>query len=194
MDFWKFIETHAAAAPSIEAACGALEMALQELPEPEVLAYCQEFYAAMDKAYTWDLWGVAYLIQGGCSDDAFMDFRSCLVACGQDIFERAVADPEFLLSIPQSNLSALFEEGILYVGPAVYESISGQTPQRPVGPSDPLGAPWEETREDLMQRFPKAWALYGWEEPQAASMAQPPIIATPPNVTPPPSKPWWKFW
>lgn len=194
MDFWKFIETHAVTAPSIEAACGALEAALQNLTEPEVLEYCQGFDAAMDKAYTWDLWGIAYLVNGGCSDDTFMDFRSCLVACGQNIFERAVADPESLLSIPQSNLSALFEEGILYVGPTVYESISGKTPQRRVSPSDPRGAPWDETREDLMRRFPKAWTQYGWEEQPAASIASPPIIATPPNITSPPSKPWWKFW
>lgn len=182
MDFWKFVETHAATAPSIEAACGALEAALANVTEAEVLEYCQGFYVAMDKAYTWDLWGVAYLIQGGCSDDAFMDFRSCLIACGQDIFERAVADPESLLSIPQSNLSTLFEEGLLYVGPAVYESISGHAPARPVSPAEPSGSAWEETREDLMQRFPKAWAQYGWEE-------QPDEV-----IVPLPSKPWWRFW
>lgn len=182
MDFWKFIETHAMSAPSLEAACGALETALKNLSEPEVLEYCQAYDEAMDKAYTWELWGVAYLIQGGCSDDAFMDFRACLVACGQDIFEKAVADAESLMSIPGSNLSALFEEGLLYVGPTVYESMSGKAPERRASPTDPAGEPWEETREDLMRRFPKVWEQYGWE-------AQPTT-----HIPPPPNKPWWKFW
>jgi len=48
----------------------------------------------MDEAYTWELWGVAYLINGGCSDYSFMDFRGSLIAMGKEIFDKEISDAE----------------------------------------------------------------------------------------------------
>ena len=46
--------------------------------------------------YTWDLWGVAYILKGGCSDDGFEYFRAWLIARGRDFVAQALADPEGL--------------------------------------------------------------------------------------------------
>jgi hypothetical protein len=37
----------------------------------EVVGYQQQFTAQLSRAYRWDLWGAAYLMEGGCSDDGF---------------------------------------------------------------------------------------------------------------------------
>jgi len=50
----------------------------------------------MADSYRVDLWGAAYLINGGCSDDAFEYFRGWLIVQGRGTYERIVADPPIL--------------------------------------------------------------------------------------------------
>ena len=47
-----------------------------------------------DAAYRTDVWALAYLLRGGCSDDSFMEFRAWLILLGRRIYEEAVADPD----------------------------------------------------------------------------------------------------
>src|SRR5271169_5861141 len=54
------------------------------------------FDSMMDRAYSYGLWGAAYVIHGGCGDDAFTDFRASLISRGKEAFERAIRDPDSL--------------------------------------------------------------------------------------------------
>ena len=54
------------------------------------------------RAYRWDSWAAAYSIGSGCSDDGFTDFRYFLISMGREVFERALADPESLLSVARA--------------------------------------------------------------------------------------------
>jgi hypothetical protein len=51
------------------------------------------------RAYDWTLWGAAYLMKGGCSDDAFDYFQGWLVAQGRETWERAVHHPDSLAEL-----------------------------------------------------------------------------------------------
>ena len=42
----------------------------------------------MDDSYRWDLWGAAYLANGGCSDDGFDYFRGWLIGQGRKVSAR----------------------------------------------------------------------------------------------------------
>ncbi len=53
----------------------------------------------IEPAHQWLLWGAAYLIRGGCSDDSFDYFKGWLVAQGRTTFEAAVADPDSLVAV-----------------------------------------------------------------------------------------------
>lgn len=67
------------------------------LPVDDLRAFVEAFEARMDEAYgppKQGLWAVASDIGGGCSDDAFDDFRSWLVSMGRRAFEAAVRDPD----------------------------------------------------------------------------------------------------
>lgn len=46
------------------------------------------------RAYRSDVWAMAYLLNGGCSDDDFDAFRCWLILQGQEAFETALGDPE----------------------------------------------------------------------------------------------------
>ena len=45
-----------------------------QLPAAEIEAFDRLLYEKIDAAYRWSLWGAAYVINGGCSDDGFEYF------------------------------------------------------------------------------------------------------------------------
>ena len=72
---------------------------LKKLSPEEIISYQEQFDSLFDKAYRWDLWGAAYLIGGGCSDDGFMDFRYGLISRGRKVYEDALNNPDSLASL-----------------------------------------------------------------------------------------------
>jgi hypothetical protein len=72
---------------------------LVNLPEQEILDFAHHWDAASSRAYRRDLWGAAYLINGGCSDDGFQYFRWWLILQGRDVYDAATADPDTLADV-----------------------------------------------------------------------------------------------
>ena len=72
-DFWNIIDKAKEAKNAAEI-YAIIYRELNQLKVEELVLY-SIFYALFNKAYTWNLWNVASIIQGGCGDDAFMDFR-----------------------------------------------------------------------------------------------------------------------
>ena len=181
MNFWGIVESSTPRPFSVEGATKRLVSVLTTMGEVEVLEFCREFDRRMDEAYTWELWGVAYLIHGGCGDDSFLDFRSSLIAQGREIYEKAIEDAESLISIDRSELEEMFEEGYSYAPTRAYEQMTGSAPDTGVSRKpEPTGTRWDETRESLQDAFPRAWDVYGWEDEDSSPPA--------------PRRPWWKLW
>src|SRR5512139_441856 len=111
-DFWSLIEeartSVAAGIPdgpvgSEEEASATAERAagiLAGRPPADIVAAAQPLWDLMADSYRGDLWAAAYLINGGASDDGFDYFRGWLIAQGQAMFERAIADPDGLSDHP----------------------------------------------------------------------------------------------
>ena len=72
--FWQVIE-HARFAQDRDAHVKALRTALRKLSLEELISFEVAFRRYLNTAYTWDLWGAAYVINGGCSDDGFGSYR-----------------------------------------------------------------------------------------------------------------------
>ncbi|HYQ04670.1 MAG TPA: DUF4240 domain-containing protein [Polyangiaceae bacterium] len=141
-----------------------LQELLGELSPAEVLEFQRELDERMNAAYRWDLWGAAYLIEGGCSDDGFTDFRSWLISMGRDVYDAAVRDPETLVEVADADgVEATSFEEFQYVPSQVYEEKAGQEmPDTGVmHPEEPAGEQWSEEGDDLSRLFPKLWAQYG---------------------------------
>ncbi|WP_405796887.1 DUF4240 domain-containing protein [Streptomyces sp. NBC_01506] len=75
-------------------------------PAEEIVAAQQSLWDLMADSYTSPLWAAAYITNGGCSDDGFDYFRAWLLARGQQVFERVVADPDTLAELPVVRASA----------------------------------------------------------------------------------------
>ncbi|MEU0689576.1 DUF4240 domain-containing protein [Streptomyces uncialis] len=99
----------------------------------EIVAYAARFDAAEGALYRWDVWGAAFLIGGGCSDDSFEDFRAAVIALGRLWHQRVVADPDSLAGHPVVRRAAgrgvrpeaFFREGVDYAAREAFYRITG---------------------------------------------------------------------
>jgi len=69
--FWEIIKNSGAGRADCEEQTERLTSILAELPAQEIIEFDRIFFAKRVLAYRWDIWGVAYLVNGGCSDDGF---------------------------------------------------------------------------------------------------------------------------
>ena len=74
----------------------ALYAELVQLPTLKLSAWQDLQYAYMVLACTRKLFGAAVLINGGSSDDRFLDFTAWLVMQGKNVYESALAAPDSL--------------------------------------------------------------------------------------------------
>lgn len=159
--------------------CELLKDELTSLEGGELREFINHFDTADAGAYTWALWGAAYVMSGGCSDDSFSDFRATLISHGRDFYERSLADPDSLAELTFEDEEDVCYEGFQYVKNDVAEEKLGEIPNRVVSfPDEPSGEAWEEDSVD--QLFPKLAVKYSGGFDRAASSR--------------PKKPWWKFW
>ena len=94
--FWNIVErVHTATPGDMDSKCALLKQELARLPENDAADFARHFDEKMDRAFDWSLWGAAYVINGGCSDDTFSDFRASLISRGpQGLRSRARRNPD----------------------------------------------------------------------------------------------------
>jgi len=162
--FWTIIEkVHRDSSGDMDKKCEMLEAELRCLPLDEVRSFNRHFDECEDRAYTWELWAAAYIIGGGCSDDAFSDFRATLISMGRQTFEQALADPQSLADMGYDAKIAHYE-GYQYVPTSVEAALGdGQTfPRYQPHPSEPSGQPWDEnTVTELYPRLAENYDCRG---------------------------------
>jgi hypothetical protein len=90
------------------------------------------------ESYRTDLWGAAYLINGGCSGDGFEYFRGWLLVQGRAVYERVVADPDALADLPAIQAAAAAGRDDIECEPAL--GIASDAHQAATGAELPPGA------------------------------------------------------
>jgi len=166
--FWSIIAEVAPYAADREKQIATLRASLEKLALREIEGFELIFAQQMHASYSWDLWGAAYIIQGGASDDGFEYFRRWLISRGREVFERAKADPDSLagLAMPDSVEDREFEE-IAYIALDVWGEKSGRDPEAMPNPAPmaigekPSGVQFSEDPAALKKRYPKLWARFG---------------------------------
>jgi Protein of unknown function (DUF4240) len=89
--FWALIEAaRTATGGDCQAQTAQLVAALCQRPVAEVLDWDRIQDELWVESYHRDLWGAAYLINGGCSDDGFDYFRGWLLGQGPVIWQAAL--------------------------------------------------------------------------------------------------------
>jgi len=153
--FWKLIEqAKAEMTPALSNQPDILQKKLEALPPPKIVEFDRMFTKLINDAYRWDLWAAAYIIEGGCSDDGFRDFRAGLIALGRDVYYAALTDPNTLARQPTRGVD-FSQEGMLYAAMQAYEAVTGETlPDHELPhPEEPVGQRWEEAT--VAEKYPE---------------------------------------
>lgn len=167
--FWKLIEASRRrfdplqANGNMERQREELRHLLLELPPKQIIAFRDRLREQMDLAFRWDLWGAAYIIASGCSDDSFVYFRYWLISMGQSVFQEALKNPESLAAVVDApGIEDIFFEEFSYVPAEAYEEATGHEIPSYTGSVRrlPRGDKWSSTGDDLQRRFPALWAKY----------------------------------
>ncbi len=154
-DFWAIVDV---GKDSEEPEVAVHAELLRHKPD-EIVAYQRHFDRLVVKAYRWDLWGAAYISEGGCSDDGFIDFRYALISRGRDVYERALEDPD---SIVDADVAS--NEDFGYIASDAYEELTGEEMPRDdiEWPDEPIGEEWDfDLASENERRLPRLWARFG---------------------------------
>ncbi len=158
-EFWSIVDAaRRDAGADIEARVDVLEQQLARLGLSEIQEFQNRYDEAIHKANRWDLWGAAYLMNGGCSDDGFRYFCHWLISEGRETFERALNDPDSLAELPRKEYFEL--ESFAYVALKVFEDKGGGELERDfsIEMAMPAGEEWSE--DELPALYPKLAQKY----------------------------------
>jgi hypothetical protein len=165
--FWNLIEkSREASQGDPDDQLAQLETLLGELEPEQLVEFDRLFSKYHNEAYTWPLWGAAYIIGGGCSDDGFMDFRGWLIARGQQVYEAALASPDSLAEVVSVDDECQVE-GFQYLPRQVWAEATGRDesefPAHDIAyRAEPEGTQWEEDDPDALNALlPKLAKKFG---------------------------------
>ncbi len=149
-DFWTLIERTRTSNLPRQAAT--LTDRLNELPPADIEAFATHYAAILDRMFRWDLWGAAFALMDGCSDDMFDYFCDWLISRGRKTVDAVLEDPASLVEADLPH-DPTFEE-LRHVAFRVYEEKTGQPmayPARQV--EEPTGEPFDE--DTVYELFPR---------------------------------------
>ncbi len=167
--FWAIIgmTTEFESDPKLQLAT--LRAVLSTLSIDEIEAYEAAFDDLMVRSYSWDLWGAAYVVHGGASDDGFEYFRCWLISKGRKVFDRVAADPDSLADMLAPTVEGVLEfEQFAYVARDVWGEKTGHSGSEMPNAAEmiypgrePSGTRFDEDAAYLAKRYPKLWRRFG---------------------------------
>lgn len=151
--FWNIVAAPGASQVSQDARNEAIKERLDRLDEESRRRF-GIIYDQLDRAaYRWDLWGAAYQINGGCSDDGFDYFRAWLISRGRAVYEAALENPDSLAGhLDEDEDGDGYEnEDFLHLA----REALGEAVLEPF-PGDPSGEAWDFDDEgEMARRYPR---------------------------------------
>jgi hypothetical protein len=143
---------------------GEVERQLRALSSDEIKSFQEIFLDKLNEAYDLRLWGAAYLINGGCSDDGFEYFRCWLISRGRKVFETALVDADALIDVVKTNSrDEIYElEFLLYAARKAHRQSVGKEMDGPRRKRAELkGDGWDfDDRDEMAENLPRLTAIY----------------------------------
>jgi len=158
--FWKLVEQSRRGAADVDEQLEKLHAFVRELDPQGILEFDRCFHECVRDAFRGDLWAVAYILNGGCSDDGFDYFLGWLIAQGRLYYEAALKNPE--RAGDRVELGDIVECGRIWsVAARAYEDKTGKTDFYETAPQSVphlIGESFEEDNvealyPELAQRF-----------------------------------------
>lgn len=161
-NFWSIIDSaYSSHRHSDEQVLETLRRLLAQLPTDALESFVKTLTRLLAASYSSELWGAAYLIGGGCSDDRFKYFRGWLIMQGRRVYEDALLEPDSLAKVVQGPGAEL--EKFFSIVHGAYRLATGNDLEG-LGEERPdLGAGWDfDDRIEMKRRYPRLWERFGW--------------------------------
>ncbi len=128
----------------------------------EIIEFDRLLCQLLNESYTWELWGAAYIINDGCSDDGFDYFRAWLISQGREVFENANKNPDSLAGIEDLEENVEFEE-LLYAANRAYEKVTGEEMTLIPNSLPLLDEGWDfDDTVEMKKRYPRLCKRFNW--------------------------------
>jgi len=99
---------------------------LQSLPPAEMIGFRLRTDKLLYDTYNANMWCAAYIMNGGCSDDSFEYFRLWVISRGKDVYQKAKANPDTLISQVAKEQDFYDFESFWYVALTAFEKKTGK--------------------------------------------------------------------
>lgn len=120
--FWRLMASSRTRVRSVAGMPKLLTAKLAKRSRREIQDYARVFGELMAESYDWGLWGAAEIINSGATDDGFDYFRCWLIAMGEAVYTRALADPDSLADVVEPATGHYELEDMLYVAVEAWET------------------------------------------------------------------------
>lgn len=170
--FWEHIQK--SKRKDADAHAERLTKRLAKLPVAEILDFDRCWDQLHSQAESWNLWGAAYIINGGCSDDGFDYFRGWLILQGRKVYEAALKNPDSLADVADPDeefcelggrpgWDAWFQATGTEKDEGGYDALIAalESKSRKSGKKRGMGRSWDfENDKKMQKKYPRLWALY----------------------------------
>lgn len=156
--FWEIIDNVKISAETNDERINILKHKLTNFTAEEIIVFQKYYEKYIAAANTWILYGAAYLMNDGCSDDGFRYFRDWLISEGKSVYELALIQPDSLAVLPKQDYFDLELFG--YVAVEVFKETFNSELERDFSDelTMPSGDEWEY--EELETLLPHLWSRY----------------------------------
>ena len=157
--FWELISSARSNGPTTSEQIVLLGDRLRAFSAPAIKRFGSLYAGHMRKLYHWHVWALAYAARGGCSDDAFQEFRSWLILQGDPgLLELAIRNPaQAAWRVPSDP--DLPDGACLWMIEEAYLQRKGAPLQLPnIDLERPKGKEWPES--DVESIYPELFKYY----------------------------------
>jgi uncharacterized protein DUF4240 len=159
--FWTIVDDARSGAQDDKAFMDRIGARLRTLSPQELTQFQTHFEDLHRGSHALELWGAAYIVNGGCSNDGFDYFRAWLIAQGRHSFERVMAAPDTLVEMSGDDVCDL--EAFISIAVRIYEETTGgaEMPYPPITYRELGNEDWDfDDREEMKRRYPRLVARY----------------------------------
>ncbi|MEL6403159.1 MAG: DUF4240 domain-containing protein [Chloroflexota bacterium] len=154
--FWQMIEeARRESEGNLVSEMQILIQSLVQKSEAEIKEFYFVYHSLLNEAYQASLWNACVLINCGCDEEIFGDFRAWLIAQGQDVFYKAIDNPETLEPlVSRDNRGEVSFEEFAYIALTAFEKKTGRDLEVDLPRSMTLVGDQIE-QEKIPKKFPK---------------------------------------
>jgi hypothetical protein len=157
--FWELIDEAVRFTPKTGVRCRWLKDRLTGFKSRSIVQFAKVLNREVINRYTHRNWGVAFLVNGGSSDDGFQYFLGWLLLQGRAFVEKFDVDPDIIV---EKHGQEDYEEEMIYYVPedAFYRVSNREFPESAVLklPRKPSGKAWKQAQ--LPALFPRIHAAF----------------------------------